>query len=164
MSAAIASAVLCVSTALVVAVPSLRAAFVRSPSRPSYQVGEHVDVSATLYSSSARTLLVFARHDCAACQRSKPALTATLTSLKTLDVAVFLMVPDAIEDEMPFAREVGIEPSAVKTMKLDQLRLRYVPTFVLVDQTGKILVAREGVLTTEGQGAILQAATVADSR
>jgi hypothetical protein len=67
---------------------------------------------------------------------------------KRPDTRVVLVVPDAVPDEERlFALELGLDPSQILETDLHRLRLRQVPTMVLADESGKILIAREGRLT-----------------
>ncbi len=52
-----------------------------TPEGLSYAVGGRVDVPASLYSSTSRTVLVFSRSSCGACQRAKPVEAAIALEL-----------------------------------------------------------------------------------
>jgi hypothetical protein len=51
------------------------------------------------------------------------------------------------EEEEAFARAIGLDESRRVSVDMGTLRIRNVPTFVVVDRAGTILLAREGVLT-----------------
>jgi thioredoxin-related protein len=53
------------------------------------------------------------------------------------------------DEERSFAQELGIDPASVHQTDLQKLRVRLVPTMVLTDATGTILMAREGLLTED---------------
>lgn len=64
------------------------------------------------------------------------------------NVRVLLVTDDASpREEREFAGELGIDSSHIHQADLGGLHVRVVPTMVLVDRTGKILMAREGLLT-----------------
>ena len=136
-------------TVLVLAVPSLSETL-RSDRQPvAYTVGDRLDLDPATFTSSARTLFLFSRFSCGACQASKPTMAAIVADLaKRPDTHVVLVVPDAVPDEERlFALELGLDPSQILRTDLHRLRLRQVPTMVLADESGKILIAREGRLT-----------------
>lgn len=154
---------LLIGTAAVVAVPSLRERFSAAPVA-AYQVGQSIDVPAALYRSSRRTVFVFSRADCAACQRSKLSTAELVATLRRQPAvqAVMVVGEGKAEAELRFAADLGLDEGHVAQIDLSALRLQHVPTFLLTDESGKILHVIDGVLTEEGRQSLLRAAT-ADS-
>jgi len=127
---------------------------------PSYAVGQKIDVSASLYERTARTVLLFARSSCQACQRSKLAMAALVHDLtEDPGVAVVLVTPGNMADiDRVFGRELGIEDARIVSAATGTLRIRHVPAIVVVDNTGRILLTREGVLTEADRRDVTQVA------
>ena len=51
---------------------------------------------------------------------------------------------------------MGLDGAHVKTLDLDKLRVRIVPTLVLVDRSGKILYSHEGTVPQDKVDATFQ--------
>ena len=115
----------------------------------AYAEGDLIDLEPATYRGAARTVFFFSRFSCGACQASKPVMAGIVADLgKQPGVQIVLVTGDALPDEERlFALELGIDSSHVHQADLRRLRLRQVPTMVLADSSGKILMAREGLLT-----------------
>jgi hypothetical protein len=146
------------ATSVAFFVPALREA--NTDSAVAYAAGDRIDLDPKTYASTRRTVFLFSRSSCRACQASKPTMAAIVSDLsKAPDVNVILVVqqfPPA--EETSFAREVGIGTSRILGVDLRTLRLSSVPTVVVTDSSGTILFAGEGVLTNSDRSAITQAA------
>src|SRR5262245_9034708 len=80
-------------------------------SSPTYRVGDASELPASLYSTTPFTVLLFSRHDCAACQASKATVKALVTDFSSRgDVRVVLATLPSYdrEAEIAFARDLGI--------------------------------------------------------
>ena len=121
--------------------------------RPSYAVGEIIDVPAHAFNAADHTLLIFARSSCPACQRAKPALASIVAATDALNSSVALVssaeLPSA-EEEIQYARELGIEASEVLATDMRALRIARVPAVALVDNSGRVIAFEEGL---SGDGA-----------
>jgi hypothetical protein len=147
-------------TASLLAVPPWRAYFVEE-AQPSYPAGTSIDVSAELYRDANRTLVVFAHGHCAAAIKAQPQLQELVSTFiaQTGGQAVLLVPSDADReaDNLAFAEEMGMEAGAVHATDFRLLRLRAVPTAVVVDRTGRVLATQEGFVTDTDVRALLAA-------
>jgi hypothetical protein len=135
------SVVVLVGTAALVVSPSLREFVGVGPQvePPAYRVGDRVDVASSLYASSPRTLLLFARSSCAACQRSEPFHQAAIAAAQQAHMAVALLTPTTdLEAEATYAARLGLTRDQVHHITPGSIRLRTVPTLMLVDSDGRI--------------------------
>jgi hypothetical protein len=150
----------------VLAVPSLRAKLGFPAHATSYAVGERVDVPAALYQGSSPTLLVFARNSCSACQRGKAGFARVTYELRRHPANVVVVTSQAHrDDEIPYARDLGLDESHVIGLDLSGLRLKVVPTLVLVDDEGQVRFTSEGVISpTQEQDLLRAAASLAPPR
>jgi len=135
------SVVVLVGTAALVVSPPLREFVGVGPQvePPAYRVGDRVDVVSSLYASSPRTLLLFARSNCAACQRSEPFHQAAIAAAQQAHTTVALLTPTADpEGEATYAARLGLTRDQVHHIEPGSIRLRTVPTLMLVDSEGRI--------------------------
>lgn len=147
-------AIVC-ATAALVARPDLRARLGLA-SEP-YAVNQVVDVPVAIYDSSSYTLMIFARSTCEVCQRSSAFLRrlAGESAGAGADVRLITSAPVA-EGELAFARTLGLPDGQVAPVDLKTLRLRRVPTIVLVDRRGAIHYAREGAVPASDQEDVIK--------
>jgi hypothetical protein len=153
-------AIIIAGSVAILMVPSLRARLGFRPEGPSvYVAGELIDVPSSAYSAAPHTILIFARGNCPACQKAKPFLAALVADAgknQSVEVRLFMSGTEELEIGL-YAAEIGVPASAAHVTPA-QSRLRSVPTIVLVDRTGLIAFAREGIPeTTSGQEEILRA-------
>ena len=158
LGVAVASVVLVAGTAAAVARPGVRAAL--GLSRGAYAARQRIDIPAQAYDSASYTLVLFARSSCAACQRSSIFFKQLVAEAVAdgIDVRLVSSAPVASE-ELAYARELGFEERQVVPLDLRALRLRLVPTIVLVDRQGEIHYAREGAVPAGEQGDLLRRMT-----
>ena len=145
-------------TAAVVALPFLRSRFgVSVPVTPEYVAGQQIDVPAALYDSTKYTLIYFASATCGACQRSKASLSQMTSEVsRRAGTRVMLVTSQAFrEQELGFGRELGLDDPGIVALNLATLRLKRVPTVVLVDHTGRVLASHVGVLEDGDRQSIL---------
>jgi hypothetical protein len=145
-------AVLLSATGVALAVPSIRAWLSGEAGAVSYVAGELIDLESGTFDSTPYTIILFSRASCRACQQSRSVMAALVSDVAgRSDVKVMLAVDvvgsGQLAEEEAFAREIGLDRSRLFQVETAGLRLRYVPTAVLTDATGKILLAREGLLT-----------------
>ena len=145
------------TTALAGFAPALRARYgwSKAESLPAYSVGEGFDLPAAVYSTNDRTLVIFASGTCSACLKSAQALTGLFADFRDSRTRVVLVTPTAMAvDQEGFVRGLGVPASQHLSMNTSGLRLKVVPTTVLVDRFGKVLYAREGLIDDAGRQAI----------
>ena len=162
----VAVAVVCATaltvTAVAVAMPSVRSSlgFAPRPPAPSYVAGQTADFPASLFDQAPHTLAIFFRSDCGACARMKPFLArlAARDDEATLHVVA---VTDGGNraDAFAFARQIGLSESHLVTIDLKRLRLSRVPTVVLMDQSGAIQTAFEGIPSSQEEEKLLRTVT-----
>jgi hypothetical protein len=132
------------ATGVAIAVPQLRERL-KTPEAPAYVVGQHVDLPASVYGGSPYTLLILARSNCGACQRAAPLFAALIADLKSRsDIGVRLVTRRVRSDELRYAAAIGLDEANVVLTDLTSLRVERVPTLLLVDRGGRVLLAHEG--------------------
>jgi hypothetical protein len=113
------------------------------PQPPAYLAGQKIDSPAEWYSAAPRTLVLFARESCGACQKAQPFLKSLVASLDGR-APVMMAHPAGTEaEDRRFAASIGITSDHIKVVTAN-MRVKATPTMVLVDQTGAILAAWEG--------------------
>ena len=122
-------------SALLMAVPALRQRWGHSPA-PSlaYAVGDRIDLPAAIHSSSPLTLLLFTRTGCGGCQAAKSAFVSLVAALReTPSVRTLMIVREGSErEEREYLRAIGLDEDRLVGVDFRNLRLRRVPTMVLV--------------------------------
>lgn len=138
-----------IATIGLLAVPSLRITFAPGTiERTGYVVGEGVDVPPAQGAASGTRVLIFVASHCEACRKSRPGLSQIVASAQAGGAGVFLVTArEQPESHNEFARAIGLSPSAVQRLDLSQLRLRAVPTVVVVTSAGAAVYVHEGVVT-----------------
>jgi len=162
----VAVAVVCATvvtvTAVAMAMPSVRTSLGLGPApeKPSYVAGQAVDFSSDVFGQASHTLAIFFRSDCGACERMKPYL-ARLTSRSsglTLRVVAVTGITNSL-DSLSFAKGIGLDESRLITMDLTTLRLKRVPTIMLIDRAGRIEIALEGIPSAQDEESLLRRVT-----
>ena len=120
---------------------------------PAYSAGQHVDVPAVWYNTAPRTLIVFARASCAACEKAHPFLKSLVSDLNGRAVVVMAHPVKSAYEDNSFATSLGIADANVHEVT-PNLRVKATPTIVLVNQQGAILAAWEGAGSPEHQAEI----------
>lgn len=138
-----------IATIGLLAVPSLRMTFASGTiERRGYVVGEGVDVPPAQGTATGTRVLIFVSSHCEACRKSRAALSQIVASAQAGGVAVSLVTArEQPESHNEFARAIGLSPSAVQRLDLSRLRLRAVPTVVVVTSAGAAQYVHEGVVT-----------------
>jgi hypothetical protein len=134
---------LVLATAVLVATP-LRSWFHRSP--VAYQRGDRIDLPATLYEAGEFTTFLFARSDCGVCQETKTVYAQVIAELRSSGSTKVVLVGRAShhDEDAVYAAALGLEVTEYAPAEFGRLRLRHVPTLVVVDRTGTIIGAWEG--------------------
>lgn len=142
----------------VVAWPRVAAALgvASSKDEPAYRTGQRFDAPPSWYDQAPRTLVIFARASCGACEKAQPFLAELVRHLQGRS-AVMMAGPSATrDDDRRYAEGLGLTAQNIAVVP-DGLRVRATPTLVLVNQQGEILEAWEGVGTAGDQAAIVKA-------
>ena len=163
VTASLVLAVILCTTVGVVFWPRVASALGIRPAPPAgaYVAGDRVDVPALWYSRAPRTLIVFARASCGACQTAQPFLRALAGTVTSHGGAVMIAGHrETPKDDADFAATLGLGPDAFATFPAG-LRVRRTPTLVLVDRAGVILAAWEGVGPADQQREIAAAVEAA---
>jgi len=143
-------------TTAAVAVPGIRTAFGFGAVRSSgYAVGQFIDLVPPGSASRGHTLLVFARHDCVACQQSKSALADLVYDLRRQAVdTVVVTNQDDRPSQVAYGLAIGVSESNVLSVDLSVLRVQLVPSIVLIDRAGTVMYARAGLLPDDDRVAV----------
>jgi hypothetical protein len=123
---------------------------------PAYRAGESIDTPAAWHESSSHTLVLFAQAACGACQNAQPYLKSLVAHLEGRAAIVLATPGPRREVELEYAAAIGIPESAVHASPRTA-RARVTPTLVVVDRTGRILAAWEGVGPEDRHDALTRA-------
>ena len=132
------------------------------PEPPAYAVGQAIDVPAEWYRTSPYTLVVFARASCGACQTAQPFLQKLVADVRGKGQVVFASPGLEPDSDREYAQQLGVAADLTRQVPAG-LRVRATPTLVLVDRTGRILGAWEGVGPPDQQAVIQQSIHAATS-
>jgi thioredoxin-related protein len=121
----------------------------------TYAVGQRIDTP-DIYSGSRFTIILFARSSCGACQAAKPQLRAIANLASTYLGVQMIVVPasDWSPEEGAYIHDLGLREEAVRHLSVSELKVRMVPTLVVVDQRGRIQLVQEGAPTSKEEIAI----------
>lgn len=168
---AVALAVTCVllvgATFFALLTPSIRTTLGLTPRvSPAYARGDRIDVPPSIYESSAFTVVLFARSDCGVCQRVKPWLSEMRAAVEARPAVQVVMVAinARLDDEVEFAREIGLGRERVFPLTPQGLKARLTPTLVLVDRQGTVLFSIDGAAPDQTAGAIPTIVNLTQSR
>ena len=117
---------------------------------------------AAWYSTSPYTLVVFARASCGACQTAQPFLQKLVADVRGKGQVVFASPGLEPDSDREYAQQLGVAADLTRQVPAG-LRVRATPTLVLVDRTGRILGAWEGVGPPDQQAVIQQSIHAATS-
>jgi hypothetical protein len=138
------------TTALVL-FPSLRQSIGWQTDSIDYAVGDRIDLAPELFESSNRTVVLFLRSTCPACQDNSAMLERLVAeSSAAVDTRVVMVTGQGARDsEVRFAEELGLDARQVVPLDLRRLRLRHVPSAVVVDRDGTVLFSRSGPISEQ---------------
>lgn len=135
-------------TLVVAAFPGLRARLgLVVIETPSYAVGDQIDVPASMYDVRPLTVLLFARSTCGTCESAAPTFSAMLAPVHLNQQGAIRLISTGANqvDELAYARRIGLDDADMQTLDVKGLRLRLVPTLLVVDRRGVVRYASEGV-------------------
>jgi hypothetical protein len=113
----------------------------------AYTVGEPSGVPVAWHIDTPYTLILFARSTCAACERSKPLHQRLITdNASRADLRVMLATPDPLARELDYGRALGLADARVIHIETPTVKVKTVPTLLLVNRYGVVVATREGVL------------------
>ena len=124
----------------------------------AYSPGDIVDLPRETFESRALTVVYFATTTCGACLRAKGALLELSHAIDRLpeDIAVVFVAPASDREAGEgLGVAVGVDPNRHFFLDLAKLRLKKVPTILLVDQSGHVLHAQEHAPDSSTQSAIV---------
>ena len=125
---------------------------------PPYVAGDRVDIDGAIYQSAPFTVVVFARSTCPSCQRSVPFYAQVVAAATARGIAGVLVTPEVdVEAERAYAATLGIESGRVYTVTPGSIKLRAVPTLMVVDSSGQIRHVWIGAQDDTSQATILAA-------
>ena len=138
--------------------PSIRSTVGLNPvSAPGYRAGDRIDLPTGAYDDSTLTVLVFVRSNCPACRRSQPMFKDIADRLGGTPARMRLVIDHArAEAETEYATALGLASTALIPADFLALHLHVVPTLVLVDRSGEVLYALEGVPSDEQRDDLLR--------
>ena len=141
-------AIVATTAALVVSQSFREAIGLRSSA--DYAVGDRVDLDTELYKSADVTAVFFLRSNCAACQQAADEVRRLVLQLRQRGRPVLMVTPRSLSiDQFAFGAELGFSPDQIVKADLRQLRLRRVPSFVVVDGRGTILHVTSGRIPSD---------------
>jgi hypothetical protein len=146
-------------TVALFATPSLRNRLFADASLSSvYASGEIVDLPGEVYQGQSFTLIYFATTTCAACLQAREAMRELADAISdgVEDVEVALVTATTDRDaRAAFGEAVGVNANRHFSLDLSQLKVRKVPTVLLVDKMGRVLFAQERAPDSATHSAIL---------
>jgi hypothetical protein len=153
----IAAILLVGGTIALVLSPSLRASLGFRASA-GYSIGEVVDLPPSWLSTSGFTAVLFLRHSCPSCQAASPHLQHLIRQARTGSVSVIAVIGhSAASQDREFARDLGVPDQQVREADVRRLRVRTVPTLLLVAPGGQIVQLVEGLVTATSVNTLLLA-------
>lgn len=133
--------VLLLGTVAVLAWPRVSKALGLGPKREAaYKAGDVVDAPRDWYDGASPTLIIFARADCGACINAKPFFKTLVSRIQATGRARVVLGGISAEGlpDTGYAKAIGLDAGMARTAKPKQLRLKSVPTLVLVSADGRI--------------------------
>jgi hypothetical protein len=125
---------------------------------PAYSLGDVVDLPREMFESRAFTVVYFATTTCGACLRGKDALLELSRTIegRPEDIAVVFVAPTSDRDAgRGFGAAVGVDPTRHFFLDLAKLRLKKVPTILLLNQSGHVVFAQEHAPDSSTQAAVV---------
>jgi hypothetical protein len=150
-------------TTVAIAIPSVRNHLgLAAVAEPTYAVGQRVDLPAAAYASAPYTLILFARSSCSACQKSADVLRELFLRANRSGLALTIVDGTSSRvDDVGFVSDIGGSDAKLVSLDLTRLRLKRVPTLLLVDKTGRVIVTHEGLVQPKDELQFVQGMTAA---
>jgi hypothetical protein len=154
VTAGIAIAVL-LGTALV-AVPGVRERLGLIPTeRAGYRVGEQVDAPIPPAVGAERRVVLFGRGTCGDCVRAAGFFHDLRSSVLHHNSSFVLVTQEPRTNAgREFAQQLAMDEDDIVWTDLQQLRLKVLPTVLVIDGTGRILFVKEGPIVSLDQDVV----------
>jgi hypothetical protein len=112
----------------------------------AYQLGQAVDTG-DIYSTSAFTVILFVRSSCGASVASVPAFRAIAQLVEASPSTRIVVVPTEAwsKEAAAFVGEMGLSEAHVRMLDFARLKVKVVPTLLVVDRVGRIRLVQEGI-------------------
>ena len=133
-------------TVLALQTPRLASWLGVRPDAIAYDIGGPIDLPPRFFAASDVTALLFVRANCAVCQETKAMYADVVRAVKATPgarVLAVIGVPVRPEDAA-YASELGLGATEQMPVDLASLRLRRVPTLIIVNRDGLIIRSWEG--------------------
>ncbi len=142
--------------ALFLASPRLRTSLSRWAGHTGYSIGDRVTLPSHGPEGARLTVLLVARSNCPACQKTKRVLRSVADSAKKSgDVAIMLVSASAhSEDDLAFASGLGLADLLPGSAAPPGVKV--IPAILVVDRNGYITYYHEGILDDADHREILQ--------
>jgi len=111
---------------------------------PAYRAGQTIDTPAEWHDGAPYTLVIFAQAACGACQRAQPYLRSLVAHLDGRADVVMAAPGREVAFDAQYGHGLGLPDDRTYVVPAGT-RVRATPTLVLVDRSGQILGAWEGV-------------------
>ena len=94
-------------------------------------------------------------------RRAKPTFARVAAQIRRTSSANVVVITGSARhaDEVAYTRDLGLEESQLVSLNFNGLRLRVVPTLVLVDGHGQVHYSSEGVISSAQQEDLLRTVT-----
>jgi hypothetical protein len=152
MAGTVVSAMVIASGSAWLFVPEVRA-FVAEMRHPGYPVGSHLDVRLPPRGVPGDvSLVLFLRSTCGVCLTSEPGLQALVAAARASRRGIAVVGFDHDQGIRGYAARLGVTGGDVIVLARDRfasLRLKAVPTVLLVDEKNVVRAEHVGLLTTE---------------
>jgi len=109
-------------------------------------LGQLVDTG-DIYSTSAFTVVLFVRSSCGASVASVPNFRAIAQLVEVSPTTRIVVVPTETwsEEAAAFVGEMGLSEANVRMLDVARLKVKVVPTMLVVDRAGRIRLVQEGI-------------------
>jgi hypothetical protein len=135
-------------TVLTLIVPALLIRFgFRAKANEAYPVDTVVDLMPSVYEGSTYTLIVFARSNCAVCQRASPLISelVTISKMSPNFGRRLIVVRQVDQEERNYAASLGFDTNGELVERgAEPLRARTVPIVLVVTRAGRVLFSSQG--------------------
>lgn len=147
-AAAVAVLVLGGTIAAGFALPRLRPAPV--PDGLAYLVGTELDAPVAAAIGPGPHLVLFAQATCATCDASRPVLGQLIKDASAAGLATAMVTTlDTPQTNEEFASSIGLGAERVALLNFEGLRIKRVPTLLVVDRAGVVIRSHEGLVTAD---------------
>lgn len=129
------------------------------PQQTGLKVGQNISQNINIdYKSSPRTLMIILDTNCKFCAASVPFYKQLLKeqSKRAEFVNIVGLFPDPSEQVNKFLEENQLPMKTVSNISLSEVGMKYTPSLVLIDNSGKVLNTWVGQLPPEGEKNVIE--------